>query len=123
QPIVNPDPDFFGTVAAIDRSPGFVRFDYTHPTTPPPDGDKFRVIRIGIFYIDRRNPGAGERLVSILEIRVYRPPVWMIHGLWSDANAFAARDRTLAGSNYEPFQLFRLDYGAPTTPRSPPTSR
>ena len=47
---------------AIDRRPGFVRFDYTHPTTPPDDGDKFRVIRIGIFYIDRRNPGAGERL-------------------------------------------------------------
>src|SRR5262249_44713015 len=111
QPIVNPDPDFFGTVAAIDRRPGFVRFDYTHPTAPPADGQKFRVIRIGIFYIDRRNPGAGERLVSILEIRIYRPPVLMIHGLWSDANAFTVMDRTLAASNYEPFQLFRLDSG------------
>ena len=57
QPIANPDPDFYGTVFAIDRRPGYVRFDYTHPTTPPDDGDKFRVIRIGIFYVDQRKPG------------------------------------------------------------------
>ena len=50
--------------------------------------------------------------MTILDVRVYRPPVLMIHGLWSDANAFEVMDRTLAGSNYEPFQLFRLDYGA-----------
>jgi hypothetical protein len=111
QPIASPDSDFFGTVAAIDRRPGFVRFNYTHPTTLPANGEKHRIIRIGIFYIDRRNPGAGERLVQVLEIRVYRPPVLMIHGLWSDASAFAAMERTLAGSNYELFQLFRLDYG------------
>src|SRR5262249_36980214 len=110
QPIENPDPDFYGSVFAVDRRPGYVRFDYTHPTTPPDDGDKFRVIRIGIFYIDRRNPGAGERLVTVLEVRVYRTPVLMIHGLWSDAGAFAAMEQTLASSNYEPSQLYRLDY-------------
>jgi len=111
QPIANPDPDFFGSVLAIDRRSDFVRFTYTHPTTPPDPDEKFRVIRIGIFYIDRRNPGAGERLVDILEVHVYRPPVLMIHGLWSDASAFAGMEQALAGSNYEPFQLFRLDYG------------
>jgi uncharacterized delta-60 repeat protein len=110
QPIENPDPDFYGSVFAVDRRPGYVRFDYTHPTTPPDDGDKFRVIRIGIFYIDRRNPGAGERLVTVLEVRVYRTPVLMIHGIWSDAGAFAAMEQTLASSNYEPSQLYRLDY-------------
>ena len=34
----------------------------------------------------------------------------MIHGLWSDANAFEDMEQSLAASNYEPFQLFRLDY-------------
>src|SRR5262245_7797927 len=111
QPIANPDPDFFGSVFAIDRRPDFVSFNYTHPTTPPDTDEKFRVIRIGIFYLDRRNPPAGERLVDVLEVRVYRPPVLMIHGLWSDASAFADMEQVLAGSNYEPFQLFRLDYG------------
>ena len=110
QPIANPDPDFYGSVFAIDRRPGSVRFDYTHPTTPPDDGDKFRVIRIGIFYIDTRNPGAGERLGTLVEVRVYRPPVLMVHGLWSDAGAFADMEQTLAASNYEPSQLYRLDY-------------
>ena len=110
QPITNPDPDFFGEVTPIDRRAAFVRFNYRHPTIPPDDGDKFRVIRIGIFYIDRRNPGAGERLVRVLEIRVHRPPVLMVHGLWSDAGAFADMDQTLASSNYEPYQLYRLDY-------------
>ncbi len=95
---------------ATDRRPGSVRFDYTHPTTPPDDGDKFRVIRIGIFYIDTRNPGAGERLGTLVEVRVYRPPVLMVHGLWSDAGAFADMEQTLAASNYEPSQLYRLDY-------------
>jgi uncharacterized delta-60 repeat protein len=109
-PIANPDPDFYGSVFATDRRPDSVRFDYTHPTTPPDDGDKFRVIRIGIFYIDRRNPAAGERLATVLEVRVYRPPVLMVHGLWSDAGAFADMEQTLAASNYEPSQLYRLDY-------------
>jgi pimeloyl-ACP methyl ester carboxylesterase len=110
QPIANPDRDLYGAVFAIDRRPGYVRFDYTHPTTPPDDGDKFRVIRIGIFYVDRRDPGAGERLVTVLEVRVYRTPVLMVHGLWSDAGAFAAMEQALAASNYEPAQLYRLDY-------------
>src|SRR5262245_22655304 len=34
-PIANPDPDLYGVVFAVDRRPGYVRFDYTHPTTPP----------------------------------------------------------------------------------------
>ncbi len=110
QPIANPDPDFDGVVVAIDRRPGYVRFNYTHPTTPPADGNKYRVVRIGIFYIDKRNPGAGERLVRVLELRVYRPPVLMVHGLWSDAGAFAAMEQTLTATNYEPYQLYRLDY-------------
>ena len=109
QPIQNPDPDLFGVVDAIERRPDFVRFDYTHPTTPPDDGDKFRVVRIGIFYVDRSNPGP-ERLVTVITIHVYRPPVVMIHGLWSDATAFEAMEQSLAASNYEPFQLYRLDY-------------
>lgn len=112
QPIANPDPDLHGVVFAIDRRPDFVSFNYTHPTTPPAPGAKFRVIRIGIFYTDRQNPGGPERLGTIVEIRVYRTPVLMIHGLWSDASAFAAMDQTLAASNYEPFQLFRLDYAS-----------
>jgi hypothetical protein len=57
---VNPDPDFYGTVAAIDRRSGSVRFNYTHPTTLPADAEKFRTIRIGIFYIDRSNPGPAS---------------------------------------------------------------
>ncbi len=110
QPVANPDPDDLGALFAIDRRSGYVRFEYTHPTRPPDDGDKFRVVRIGIFYLDRRNPGGPERLVTIVEIRVHRTPVVMIHGLWSDADAFATMDQTLVASNYESFQLYRLDY-------------
>ena len=98
QPIANPDPDFYGSVFAIDRRPDFVRFNYTHPTTPPDAGDKFRVIRIGIFYTDQRNPGGpASGSCTILEIRVYRPPVLMIHGLWSDASAFADMEQDARG--------------------------
>ena len=110
QPVANPDPDVYGVAFPIDRRPGYVRFQYTHPATPPDDGDKFRVIRIGIFYIDRRSPGAGERLSTVLEVHVYRTPVLMIHGLWSDAGAFADMEQALASSNYDPSQLYRLDY-------------
>ena len=110
QPIDNPDFDTYGAAFPIDRRPGYVRFQYTHPRTPPNDGDKFRVIRIGIFYVDGRTPGGSEHLASVLEIRVYRPPVVMIHGLWSDARAFESMEQQFAATNYEPFQLYRLDY-------------
>jgi pimeloyl-ACP methyl ester carboxylesterase len=110
QPIDNPDFDTFGAAFPIDRRPSYVRFQYTHPRTPPDAGDKFRVIRIGIFYTDRRDPEGPEQLSTVLEIHVYRPPVVMIHGLWSDSSAFATMEQALSSSNYEPFQLYRLDY-------------
>src|SRR5262245_56064618 len=110
QPIDNPDFDTFGAAFPIDRRPSYVRFQYTHPRTPPDAGAKFRVIRIGIFYIDRRDPAGPEHLSTVLEIHVYRPPVVMIHGLWSDSSVFATMEQALSSSNYEPFQLYRLDY-------------
>ena len=74
QPIANPDPDFFGAVVAIDRRPGFVRFEYTHPTTPP-DGRRQVPRRSGSGSSTSTGAIPGpERLVSILEVRVYRPP-------------------------------------------------
>ena len=110
QPIENPDFDTFGAAFPVDRRPSFVRFQYTHPRTPPDALDKFRVIRIGIFYTDRRTPGGPEHLSTVLEIHVYRPPVVMIHGLWSDSRAFETMEQALSSSHYEPFQLYRLDY-------------
>src|SRR5262249_31485578 len=102
--------DTYGAAFPIDRRPGYVRFQYTHPRKPPDEGDKYRVIRIGIFYTDRRDPGGPEQLASVLELHVYRPPVVMIHGLWSNTSAFADMEQELASSHYEPFQLYRLDY-------------
>ena len=110
QPIQNPDPDFYGTAVAIDRRPDYVRFNYTHPTTLPDEGDKYRVVTIGIFYTDTRNPGGPQRLGTVMHLQVYRPPVVMIHGLWSDASAFAGMEQELTASQYEAFQLYRLDY-------------
>src|SRR5262249_28585034 len=105
-PVANPDKDLFGAVAAIDRRPGSVRFNYTHPTTLPPAGETFRLIHIGVFYIDRANPAAGEVLGRVIDVRVYRPPVLMIHGLWSDADAFAQMDDSLSASQYDSFHLY-----------------
>src|SRR5262249_23979700 len=109
-PVDNPDFDAFGAALPIDRRPSYVRFQYTHPRTPPDAGDKFRVIRIGIFYTDRRNPGGPEHLSTLLEIHVYRSPVVMSQWLWRDLRAFETMEQALSSSNYEPYQLCRLDY-------------
>src|SRR5262245_17834039 len=37
RPLSSPDPAVFGTVVAVDRRPGFVRFEYPHPPAPPAD--------------------------------------------------------------------------------------
>ena len=68
------------------------------------------MVTIGIFYTDTRNPGGPQRLGTVMHLQVYRPPVVMIHGLWSDASAFAGMEQELTASQYEAFQLYRLDY-------------
>lgn len=106
-----PDPDLYGAVEILERRADFVRFAYTHPTLPPPAGEKHRLVRLAIAYVDSQDPGAPQ-LGSWVEIRVFRPPVLMTHGLWSDASAFETMEAGLAASHYEPQQLLRLDYAA-----------
>lgn len=45
------------------------------------------------------------------DLYINRPPVMMIHGLWSKSSAFSKMEKALLETKlYEPFQLFKLDY-------------
>lgn len=104
------DPDFYGTLEVLEQDDLAVRFRYTHPTVPPPDGEMFRVVRIAITYFNPANVTLPFRTASWLEIHVYRSPVLMIHGLWSNSDTFRTMQDDFEGDHYEAAQLKRMDY-------------
>ncbi len=84
-----------------------IEFDYRHPTQMPADGQRFYVVVIGVTYILQ----VDQRIAHAkLAIRVHRPPVLMVHGLWSNRGAFAAMEKDFAASNYFLHQILRADY-------------
>ncbi len=113
EPILFPDPDVYGSFQPIDIRPSYTRFLYTHPRNPPAQGEPFRTIPVGVFYYDTAaHDGQFDRQPwGFFTIRVFRPPVVMLHGLWSNAAAFAEMENAfLAANHYEPYQLYRVDY-------------
>ncbi|MBK8514768.1 MAG: hypothetical protein IPL55_00335 [Saprospiraceae bacterium] len=52
-----------------------------------------------------------HRIIPLGIIEVYRPPVLMVHGIWSSAQTFNDIQAALhLSKRYKEFQLFRLDY-------------
>jgi pimeloyl-ACP methyl ester carboxylesterase len=108
--VANPDPGLYGVIEMTEQRSGSVRFKYTNPTDPPPSGEVSRDVVIGIEYDDRFQ--GTSVFFTFLQIHVYRPPVVMTHGLWSEAGAFAAMEEDLSsGSHHYPLDLlYRVDY-------------
>jgi len=66
------------------------------------------------------NPELGKRKIDFQvyingvdleapEFNLYKPPVVLIHGIWSDAGAFSTMENYLT-SNYSPYGIYRFSY-------------
>jgi pimeloyl-ACP methyl ester carboxylesterase len=93
----------FGTPTLT--SDGAIQVDYTHPRDVHNDSLFSQLtLEIGI----ETNDASFE---AMYPIHIYRAPVMMIHGLWSDASAFKAMDDELMASGKWPSDLVhRADY-------------
>lgn len=56
--------------------------------------------------------GAGGNIIGEYPLRIYRAPVLMVHGLWSNRNSFNNMYNYLVGSKYMPFNCFKADYSS-----------
>ena len=79
--IMDPTPEEEGVIDVVSMSEDHTQFEYTHPTNPPPASEKYRDVRIRLS--DSIVEGDMYGQFGILIMRVYRPPVVMVHGLWA----------------------------------------
>lgn len=104
--VTNPDSKEYGIINPITVTANHIEFNYTHPGNPPPADEKFRTIKIGLQYTF----DAFTFIEGIITIEVYRTPVLMVHGLWSNSGGFKDMEDNFRQGNYEPYQLKRMDY-------------
>ncbi len=97
--------DEYGQLKVLAKYNGYGLFKFTHPTKLPPAGQAY-----GVYSINFKNSFDDEIWTS-MPVKFYRPPVVMVHGLWSDPTAYLDMNDYLLGSmEYEPDQLNRVDY-------------
>ena len=96
--------DEYGSFKVLAQSGRYLTLRFKHPKKWPPDGTPFGTYVVGF----RRSDGS---YLTNLIIKYYRPPVVMVHGLWSDNSAFTTMESSLVSSgNYELKQLHKADY-------------
>lgn len=80
---------------------------YTHPTTIPTTvTTPYATYTLELY--DRHRP---EIVYKAFDLRVYRIPIVMVHGLWGKKTAFSKMENSLINSNqYSRAQLHRADY-------------
>lgn len=102
---------YLGTVRKSFSYPDSLLVEYTHPANIPIN-ETFLALTIYL-----TEPGTGNVLAS-KEIRVYRAPVAMVHGLWSNQEAFVTMENSLVESGYYSRNLLkRVDYSSSNNSR------
>ncbi len=104
--------DEFGSLTFDRIEDGKTIWRYAHPTRMTTSG-LFGWARIEVF-----NTAANDYVLVQHAVRIYRPPVAMIHGLWADRTTFGALEQHLLNSDqWTEALLYRHDY-SPTNDQS-----
>lgn len=74
---------------------------YTHPTYLPPNGNQSITLQV----LD-----ASMAIVKEVPLKLYSPPVMMVHGLWGNRNKFITLNYNLLTNGYEIFQTNTAGY-------------
>ena len=108
EPIDSPTPEEHGIIDAISMNASSIHFEYTHPTDPPQGNEHYREVRI--LLKDYSADADMYFAYGWIVIRVHRPPVLMVHGLWSDASPFQDMVNDFESNKYYPYMVARVDY-------------
>lgn len=103
----NAEPDSYGTFSHNFTLPdaNLKRFDFKHPLHIPGTTD-FSFTHIVEIYND-----ITDEVLATFEMRLFRTPVLMVHGLWSNGSAFSIMKKTLEDSDmYDKDLLLVADY-------------
>lgn len=101
----NSNPNTYGEFILINQNGPKHTFKFKHPTLTPLDGEQSGIMHVRI--INTLN----NDIISSLQVEYYRPPVVMIHGLWSSLAAFVdMKDHLVSSGNYTIDQVFNADY-------------
>ena len=98
----------YGKLALISKTDNTVTYQYQHPNIFPESvTTPFQIFKIDVFKLDN----GRDALVDAVPLYVYRAPVLMIHGIWSEGASFNKMKGILA-TNYTDFLLKSMDYKA-----------
>lgn len=82
--------DLYGIFQEVDGEIGEKHFEYTHPKYVP-DGELITEITLQVF------DSQSDKVVEEVELEIYRPPVIMVHGLWSSYATFNKMNDAIRG--------------------------
>lgn len=107
--IGNSQPARYGVFHKEDFQNHSTTFTFQHPTDLPGPGEVKRQIFVRV----DQETANGILLHAFIIVEVYRYPVVMIHGLWSDRSAFDAMEgKLLQDGHYMDYQLYKVDYSS-----------
>lgn len=104
--IQNPDEDTYGSFSQLNigTSGSFV---YQHPTKVSNEDGAPEFITIAVL-VDGYSYAFDN--VLCFNLKALRPPVLMIHGLWSNGGSFDAMAGDFKSNGYEDYMIHQMDY-------------
>lgn len=107
-PITDPTPEEHGEITITNMTSTSIFFEYRHPTDPPENGKKTRIVYVAI----KDSSAVNEQYFQAgrIAINVYRPPVVLVHGLWSDGYSMNAMFDLLTSDEYEEQMVLAVNY-------------
>lgn len=103
EPIGNASPELYGEIEKVSKNGTISYFKYKHPTIGPDEGFDSRTIYVQI--------ESQLEILGFMTISVFRPPLLMVHGLWSNGGAFDDMKSFMTGTgNYQEYQMYSANY-------------
>ncbi len=106
------NPDFYGSFEPGVSDGNILKFVYNHPTFFSESKlDEYRNSQFRELTIQVKN-NLTEDILKEYPIKIVRPSVLMVHGIWSNGeDGFGKMEtRLLADKLYKPYQLLKLNY-------------
>jgi len=109
--VVHPTDDqsqsILGEIFIIDQTSNNIEVNYLHPNLIPDDAGIYHTISLEIY-----NPVDICEVYQSIPIRIYRPPLLLVHGLFGNKYSMEGlKDYLTEQNNYQDWLIRAVDYG------------